>query len=76
MYFRCSKYQLSHAQHEIWHDIRTFQTCTVLARGVDAQVYSLYLYMLCKRHALIHVHHLSAKIHQNLPPKTDQVLGL
>jgi hypothetical protein len=47
-----------------------------LARGVDAQIYSLYLYMLYKRHALLHVHHLSAKIHQNLPPKTDQVLVL
>ena len=37
----------------------------------DAQLYSL-LYM---RHALIHVHHLSANVHQNLPPKIDQVLG-
>ena len=24
MHFRCSKFQLSHVQHEIWDDIRTF----------------------------------------------------
>jgi hypothetical protein len=57
--------KLSHVQHEIWDDIITFLTYTDSASGVDAQVYSLHLYMLYTRHALIHVHRLSCKIHPN-----------
>ena len=34
----------------------------------------MMLYIM--RHAQIHVHHLSATIHQNLPPKMDQVIGI
>ena len=44
-------------------------------QAASTHKYSLYLHMLCMRHALIHVHHLSAKIHQNLSPRIDQVLG-